>query len=318
MAGKRPSTKILFKRLLKIIVGIFLLMNIIAIFHAYKFTHFSDKIYEKTDANTLTATQKAGILFFGIDNPRPVNTQKPAQPYSTVKLKSNVTIECWSIKTNNPKGTVILFHGYGGDKSGMLDKSDAFVKMGYNTLLVDFMGSGGSEGNTTSIGYFEAQQVKTCFDYLKRNGEKNIHLFGTSMGAAAILKAVNDYPMQPASVMIECPFGSMYKTVCARFSIMGVPTVPMAGLLVFWGGVENGFWAFKHNPEDYAKAVNCPVLLMYGEKDNRVNREEINTIFANLKGKKQLATYPLAGHENYLKKYNDKWNADVKAFLKGL
>ena len=78
------------------------------------------------------------------------------------------------------------------------------------------------------------------------------------------------------------------------------------------------FGAFNHNPEDYAKAVTCPVLLMYGEKDNRVSREEIDTIFANLKSKKQLATYPLSGHENYLRKYKDKWNADVKAFLKGL
>lgn len=318
MAVKRISTKKLLKRLLKLTVAVFILMNIIAIFHAYKFTHFSDKVHKKTDANTLTAIQKAGIIFFGIDNPRPVNTGKPSQPFSTVKLKSNKIIECWSIKTPNAKGTVILFHGYGGDKSGMIDKSDAFLKMGYNTFLVDFMGSGGSEDNVTTIGYFEAQQVKTCFDYLKAKGEKNIHLFGTSMGAAAILKAMNDYTIEPASVMIECPFGSMYKTVCARFRIMGAPTVPMAGLLVFWGGVENGFWAFNHNPEDYAKAVNCPVLLMYGEKDNRVSRDEIDILFTNLKGKKQLATYPLAGHENYLKKYKEKWRNDVSTFLEQL
>jgi len=287
-------------------------------FHAYKFTHFSDKVHKKTDANTLTTTQKAGILFFGIDNPRPVNIAKPTQPYSTIKLKSNKEIECWSIKTPNAKGTVILFHGYGGDKSGMIDKSDAFLKMGYNTFLVDFMGSGGSKGDVTTIGYFEAQQVKMCYDYIKAKDEKNIHLFGTSMGAAAILKAMDDYTIKPASVMLECPFGSMYKTVCARFKIMGAPTVPMAGLLVFWGGVENGFWAFSHNPEEYAKAVTCPVLLMYGEKDNRVSPEEIEIIFSNLKGKKQLATYPLSGHENYLNKYNEKWTNDVRTFLEHL
>lgn len=314
----RPTTKKVIKRLLRLLLGIFILMNIIAIFHAYKFTHFSDKVYKKTDANTLTATQKAGILFFGIDNPRPVNTAKPSGSYTIVKLKSNKEIECWSIKTSSAKGTVILFHGYGGDKSGLIDKSDAFLKMGYNTFLVDFMGSGGSEGDVTTIGYFEAQQVKTCYDYVTKTGEKNIHLFGTSMGAAAILKAIDDYTIQPASILIECPFGSMYKTVCARFKIMGAPTVPMAGLLVLWGGVENGFWAFNHNPEEYAKAVNCPVQLMYGEKDNRVSREEIDTIFNNLNGKKQLATYPLAGHENYLKKYNDKWTTDVSGFLNGL
>jgi alpha-beta hydrolase superfamily lysophospholipase len=306
------------RRLLRIIAIVFILMNIIAIFHSYKFTHFSDSITKKTDANTLTATQKAGVLFFGIDNPRPKNTDKPSQSYKTIKINSNKEIECWYIKTANSKGTVILFHGYGGDKSQMIDKSDEFITMGYSTLLVDFMGSGNSEGNTTSIGYFEAQQVKSCYDYIAKRGEKNIHLFGTSMGAAAILKALDDYTITPASIIIECPFGSMYKTVSARFRIMKAPTFPMAGLLVFWGGMQNGFWAFNHNPEEYAKSVKCPVLLMYGEKDNRVSREEIDTIYSTIKSKKKLVTFPLAGHENYLNKYKNEWTAEVNTFLSGL
>lgn len=308
----------LTKRLLQAIAIIFILMNVIAVFHSYKFTHFSNEATEKTNANTLTAAQKAGILFFGIDNPRPKNTGKPSQRYNTLKINSNKEIVCWHIKTANTKGTVILFHGYGGDKSQMIDKSDEFIAMGYNTLLVDFMGSGGSEGNTTSIGYFEAQEVKSCYDYITKMGEKNIHLFGTSMGAAAILKALDDYSITPASIIIECPFGSMYKTVSARFRIMGAPTFPMAGLLVFWGGMQNGFWAFNHNPEEYAKAVTCPVLLMYGEKDNRVSREETDSIFNNLNGKKQLVTFPQAGHENYLKKYKSQWTTEVNTFLSGL
>ncbi len=303
---------------IRMLIVIFIIMNVIAIFHSYKFTHFSDKAVQKTDANSLTNTQKAAILLTGIDNPRPINKQKPSQPYTTITLNSNKKIECWSIKTPQSKGTVILFHGYGGDKSQLIDKSDEFITMGYSTFLVDFMGSGGSEGNTTSIGFFEAQQVKTCFDHLKKNGEKNIHLFGTSMGAAAILKAMKDYSPDPKSIIIECPFGSMYQTVSARFRIMGAPAFPIAGLLVFWGGTLNGFWAFKHNPEDYAKSVYCPTLLMYGEKDNRVSRTEIDSIFCNLNGKKKLATYPLAGHENYLTRYHDAWVSDVNSFLNTL
>src|SRR5437773_2704643 len=69
-------------------------------------------------------------------------------------------IQCWSIKTDSAKGTVILFHGYGGQKSSLLGKSNEFIEQGYNTLLVDFMGSGGSEGNQTTMGYKEAEEVK--------------------------------------------------------------------------------------------------------------------------------------------------------------
>jgi hypothetical protein len=197
----------------------------------------------------------------------------------------------------------------------MLDKAEVFYGLGYNTFLVDFMGSGGSEGNQTTIGYLEAEEVKTCFDFLTHHGERNIYLFGTSMGAVAIMKAISDYNIKPKGIVIECPFGSMYQTVCARFKAMKAPTFPMASLLVFWGGLQNGFWAFGHNPTEYAKKINCPALLMYGGVDEKVSRKEIDEIFAKLKGQKQLKVYQDAGHENYLTKYKSEWTMNVEAFL---
>ena len=291
-------------------------MNIIAFMHAYKFTHFTNNDVTRTKtADKLSMMEKIGILFFGVNNPRPVNKTSPSQKFETFRLQSNKMIECWSIKKDSSKGTVILFHGYGGDKSLMLDKSDEFLKMGFSTILVDFMGSGGSEGNQTTIGYKESEEVKTVFDHLSKTGEKNIYLFGTSLGAAAILKSIDDYQLLPKGIMIECPFGSMYETTCARFRSMNVPTFPMAGLLVFWGGIQNGFWAFSHNPTKYAKSVQSPTLLMYGAKDERVSRKEIDEIFNNLQGEKYLSIYTLAGHENYLNKYKDHWVSDVQKFI---
>lgn len=308
--------KKIIKLLLWTLTTIFVLINIVAYFHSYKFTHFTDKNVVKTkDSKHLSVPGKIKTLFFGIDNPRPNNKRTPIQKFETIKLQSNKLIECWSIKSDSSKGTVILFHGFSGQKSSMLDKSDEFLKLGYNTLLVDFMGCGGSDGNQTTVGFKEAEEVKTCFDYLKKNGEQKIYLFGTSMGAVAILKAINDYDINPTAIIVECPFGSMYQTTCARFNSLGVPTFPMAGLLVFWGGVQNGFWAYALKPTEYAKSVKCPTLLLYGEKDEKVSRQEIDEIYSNLNCKKQLKTYPLAGHENYLTKYKQQWTADIASFL---
>jgi len=292
-------------------------MNVVAFFHAYKFTHFTSAKVTKTKASkNLSTGAKIKILFFGIDNTRPENNAIPSQKFETIQLHSNKTIECWSIKEDNSKATIILFHGYGGSKSSLIGKSDEFLKMGYSTLLVDFMGSGGSEGNQTTIGFKEAAEVKTCYDYLSKQGENKIYLFGTSMGAAAILKAINDYNIQPTAIIIECPFGTMYQTTCARFRTLGVPVFPMAALLDFWGGIQNGFWAFSNQPVEYAKSVECPALLLYGEQDEKVSRHEIDEIYTNLQGKKQLKTYPLAGHEDYLVKYKQQWVNDVNEFLK--
>ena len=135
------------------------------------------------------------------------------------------------------------------------------------------------------------------------------------MGSVAIMKSVDEFDLNPSGIIIECPFGSMYKTVCARFKLMNAPAFPMAGLLVFWGGLENGFWAFNHNPIEYAKGIECPTLLLYGAEDKKVSRQEIDDIYSNLKGKKQLKIFPLAGHENLLTKNPDEWRNEIRMFM---
>jgi len=297
---------------------LFLFMNVVAFIHAYTFTHFSNKHSERTkDPTVLSMTDKLQVLALGIDNPRPQLKSKPSQPFEQVIIKGDVSLGCWSIKAPDPKGTVILFHGYSGEKSSLLGRSEKFLALGYNVLLVDFEGSGDSDGSSTSVGYSEATQVKQCYDYVANIGEKNIYLFGTSMGSVAILKSIQDFKLSPRGIIIECPFGSLYRTVCARFTIMSVPSFPMAALLTFWGGAQHGYWAFSHNPIDYAKSVRCPVLLLFGEKDNRVSREETDKIYVNLQGYKVLKTYATEGHDVFTHNII-KWNDDVNEFLTSL
>lgn len=306
----------LLKKLLLTAVVLFVFVNVIAALHAYKFTHFSNDKSTKTKVEGLSLYDKVWLGLTGISNPKPVNKKQPLRTFRTITLQSNKKIVCWLIKADSSKGTVVLFHGYTGEKSGMLDKAEVFLKLGYSTLLVDFAGSGASDGNQVTLGYYEAENVKTCFDYLVNQGEQNIYLFGTSMGAAAILKAIDKYEIAPRGIMMECPFGTMQDAVAIRFKMVHMPAFPMAHLLMLWGSLENGFWAYGHNPKDYAKKVSCPSLLMYGERDDRVTRREIDDVYDNLKANKTLRTYPKAGHENYLVKYRDEWIADVSKFLR--
>lgn len=307
--------RILFVRIIWILTVAFVFINTIAFFHAYKFTHYAVEKADKTKSpEQLTTVGKIEAILFGVGNPKPVNESFPVQEYETITLQTEEKIEGWYVRAADARGTVILFHGYSAEKSSMLDKADEFNKLGFNTLIIDFRGCGGSDGNITTIGFNEARDVKAAFDYISGKGETEIFLMGTSMGAVAILKAIADYDPALSGIIIECPFGSMYQTVCSRFNLMNFPSFPMAGLLVFWGGIQNNFWAFGHQPVEYAKSVTCPVLLLYGEQDKNVSRKEIDEIFLNLNGKKTLKTYKLAGHEDYLLKYREEWVEDVRAF----
>ena len=118
-------------------------MNIVAIFHSYKFTHFADDSIEKTQKpEQLSFVGKLNALFFGVNNPRPTNKTKPPGYYETIELQSNKKIECWYLnkdnsgKTETVNGTIIICHGYGGEKSSMLDKAKILDSLNYNTFLI--------------------------------------------------------------------------------------------------------------------------------------------------------------------------------------
>ncbi len=156
------------RKILWILLSLFLLMNLSAIFHAYRFTHFDPSQEETTERpDQLSFWEKVEVLFLGIKNPRPVNTKKPKGKYKTITLDDkSPALESWSIPSQEgSRGIVLMFHGYKASKSSLLDKSKVLREMGYRTVLVDLMGSGGSEGNTTTLGHFEAQQVQRCSEH---------------------------------------------------------------------------------------------------------------------------------------------------------
>ena len=225
-------------------------------------------------------------------------------------------MEALYIPADSALGTVCLFHGHGGNKSDVFKESEEFRKMRYNTLLLDFRAHGNSEGNTSTIGYNESEDVKLAYDLIKNKGEKNIVLWGISMGAATITKAINDYQLQPQKIILEMPYGSILQAGEGRIKMMHLPAEPLATLVTFWGGVEHGFWAFGMKPTQFAKKINCPVLMQWGANDPRVTKGEIDVIYNNILSAKKLVVYDSSAHESLCKKETEKWKKEVSDFLK--
>lgn len=309
--------KPLVRSLLKIFIGFFIFINIVVICHAYKFTHYynADEVVIKPQKDK-TSWDKTKELLFGFNAVK----QKNIAPDSIIKTiyfhtKDSLKLEAWLMNIPNAKGTVALFHGHGGKKSGVLTEAYSFQQMGYNTLLLDFRAHGNSEGNTCTIGNNEAEDVKLAYDYLQQQGEKNIVLWGISLGAATITKAINDYGITPQKIILEMPFGSLSAAVEGRVKIMGLPVQPLSMMLTFWGGIENGFWAFNLKPGEYAKKIQCPVLLQHGSNDPRVTVTETKEIFDNITSQKKWVEYSNSAHESLCTKEHDKWVTEVSVFL---
>jgi len=312
--------KSMLRFLFRCFIAIFVLVNIIVAFHAYKFTHF----YNNGEISIKKAEDKSGWdktreILFGINAEKKKNDIAADSSFQTVYLttKDSLKLEAWYIAADSAAGTVILFHGHGGNKSGVYREAETFKKMGYNTLLVDFRAHGNSQGNTCTIGYDESEDVKLAYDHIVARGEKHIVLWGISMGASTITKAIKDHRLEPQKVILEMPFGTIEDAVKGRVKMMGLPPQPISILLTFWGGTEHGFWAFGMKPQEYVKQIKCPVLLQWGKNDPRVSRSEEDKLFSNIpNSNKKFVLYENSGHESLCKKEPVKWEAEVAAFLK--
>jgi hypothetical protein len=301
------------------LASLFLLLNIMAIFHACKFTYFyDDQTAPVKKPEQLTAWEKTKLITTGVAYSKSVNADHPAIPFDTLSLltEDHLRLRGWYIPRKDAKGTILLFHGHGSSGGKILDEAYFMHSIGFNTLLIDFRAHGNSEGNVCTIGYREAQDVKAAYDYVRGRGEKNIVLWGVSQGAATITHAIAAYDVKPEKVILEMSYGSLLAAAKGRIRTMGLPEQPIASLLTFWGGTVRGFWAFGLNPEDYAKKINCPVLVQHGAKDPRVKRAETDAIFNNIPNpNKKLVVYETAKHESLCKKEPEKWKREISAFL---
>jgi alpha-beta hydrolase superfamily lysophospholipase len=307
------------KNILVTLLVLFLALNAVAFMHAYKMTHFTSSGEKPIKPEYLTFKQKLAALFTGVNVPKPETTSmKPSFKYETLQYKGydGLTLESWYAKGSKKDALVIFFHGYIESKIQLVPEAEKFYKKGYSVMLVDFYGSGGSTGNSTSVGYHEADDVRASYEKARNMGYRKIIMFAVSMGSAACLRAISLYKLEPDCLIIESPFAGLLDTVKRRFDLLKAPSSPFAELLVFWGGVVEGYDALAFNPSDYAKDLKMPVLLLHGAKDRRVSTAQAELIYKNLGGKKKMVVFPEAGHLSFMKTDEKTWDREVFDFLK--
>jgi alpha-beta hydrolase superfamily lysophospholipase len=316
----RPKTSALI-----VLLAVVVLINVLAYRHAHAMTHFVSARPPVGDNMKWTYSpslgDRAALLFNGVTIYRPRNEHDPSSvglAFTPHEVPGDLgKLEAWYVPHEESRGVVLMFHGYMACKGASLAEAKAFHEMGYACFLVDFPGSGGSEGSVTTLGYREADDVAKCVSYVQDHWPgQSVVLFGQSMGSVAVLRALAVHELHPAAVVLECPFDRMTSAVEARCTRRGLPAFPTAQLLVFWGGVQNGFNGFGHNPVDYASQVTSPVLLLHGSNDQGISAIQMQSIYDHLKGEKELHYFEGLGHEAYVPRSATEWKAAVGSFLK--
>ncbi len=308
-------------KVLLLLLGIVMLFNIIAFNQAHSMLYFVESGIRTDKPEDLTFGEKSLVLLSGINIPKPKNEKTPefySLDYETrfIKVNDEIILEGWYIPHQNPRGYILMFHGYATAKSNILPEASAFHQMGYDIFMIDFRGSGGSNLSETSIGYYEADDVAFAAKYVDENfGWKDMIFYGQSMGGVAILKATYDEKISPEAIIIEGVFDKALSTVNNRFSSMSIPSFPSSQALLFWGGVIQNFNGFSHNPIRYADKVESPILFLHGENDPRATLAQAQSVYQAVSSEKRVVVFYDTAHESLYMANSNKWKQAIKSFF---
>ncbi len=301
----------------------FILINLVAINHATAMgTYIENKGQDIVEFHEVGIGKLIKMIFWGQRVPRPKIDQTPTDygmKYTEhlIQCPEDIVLSSWYMPNENSDKLIILLPGYSRAKSNLLIEAKAFWKMGYNVFLPDFRGAGDSNRAYTTSGHYEADDFKHIDAYVT----KHFHfsqkvLFGRSMGAAAIFRAIHLYHVTADKIIVEGMYYSLLETIKSRVRLAKTPAFPLAYLIVFWACIKYRMPGFKLNMATFAASVDVPMLMLHGEKDPKAELYLAKKLYKQVKSSnKKFVTVPDLVHEAYLIKKEKIWMTEVISFL---
>jgi hypothetical protein len=227
-------------------------------------------------------------------------TSPPPSGFEEIALTSDgLRLRSWVTRGDAARPAVVVAHGLGADLEDELEAASALRQRGHTVLLTDFRGHGGSEGEHTTLGGREREDVRAGITYLEsqRLAASGVVLFGCSMGAVAALRAAVDRN-DVRAIIAEAPFDTYRETVAHHAQLIyglprWVPLIPLAIAVAEW---RAAFDADDVDAVDAARRVGAPLLAIVDGADPRMPEAVVRRLYDAHRGAKRLWLAPQAPH----------------------
>jgi alpha/beta superfamily hydrolase len=171
---KFPGRKRLLRWLIVILIGVFVVINII---FPIAFGYFAT-----TSAHTTVGPAPDGFQVI------------------TLKTSDDVELAGWYAPPENG-AVILLLHGAGNSRDNVRSYTAMLVKNGFGVLAFDLRGHGESDGRANRLGWNGMKDVGAAVDYLSNQGNvQTVGGLGLSLGGEVLLGAVSTYPELKAVV----------------------------------------------------------------------------------------------------------------------
>lgn len=203
----------------------------------------------------------------------------------TFTTDDSVVLHGWFVPAASTPArfTMLMFNGNAGHRGMRAPVAAAFSRHGVATLLFDYRGYGDNAGRPTEEGL--ARDARAARAYLTSRADvdtSRIVYFGESLGAAVAVRLAAETAPPPFALVLRSPFTSL-----AEIGRYHYPYLPIRLLL-----------RDRYPSLERARTVSCPAIVIAGDRDSIIPREQSERLYAALPGKKRFVLIEGADHND--------------------
>jgi alpha-beta hydrolase superfamily lysophospholipase len=234
-----------------------------------------------------------------------------------VEFKSNsgAIVKGWWCPTVNSRGVVLLLPGIRANRLSMVDRARFLRRAGYSVLLIDFQATGETKGDHITFGWKESRDALAAVDFIHHvDPSARVAIIGSSLGGVAALLATP--PLKVNALILESVYPTIEIATRNRMeNYLGPIGRMFAPLFLMQLHRRIGVSPSQLHPIDHIAAVDCPILIMSGEKDRNTRPVDTQILFQRARSPGQLWFVPNAGHVDLHQSARAEYESRVLAFL---
>lgn len=201
--------------------------------------------------------------------------------------RGGVSLHGWLVNPAYAREKLLIY--YGGNAEDVFLNIEEYKSVQAASLFVAYRGYGPSGGKPGEAELF-ADALAVMDDISARYSPDKVFLIGRSLGSGVACYVASRRQVQGA--ILVTPFDSIENVAKSLY-----PWLPVSSFL------RHRFASFE-----YVKDIRCPLLVLYGGKDQVINPERTKNLIEHIRGEKEVIYLAAADHGN-IDMYPAYWQA---------
>ena len=194
-----------------------------------------------------------------------------------------------------------------------------YIESGYNVLFIDPRGHGLSEGELSTVGIKESEDLLAWMKYIKKEFKQEcfvLHCVCVGGSAGLLATTSENNPGLVEKIIVDGVFLNFKESYRRHYCDLGHKVFPVFYLIWFWFRMYTGVSVNKSSPYNCVQKLDIPILFIHTKADKYSLPENAEKIFnATKTPNKKLVWFECGSHSHIRNHETAKYDAVIKDFL---